>query len=339
MADFTWVDDIISGKYAHSYSDTIDFMDDFSTTISVKFKYTPKHYITADTVDTADIEKGKVVIGIMTDLDQYIPITPINSVEIRAPYNKYGVKYGYNTLNEDRLISTSNNIDSVRYDDVHNRRIEHKMYEVFTEIVHRVIKHGHSDELEALLQDKQITWYKKLDNVKSNIHEWVDQYINFVTDDDEINALRMKKNVEISACIDCLTNKTGLCKDSPTVGSVCTFDIPKINLIDQNIDNSEEYYTRVSDDIIRNRRVGAFIGTQSSNTYSHIELVVNDDELLMSKDAMTKYFAALKSRPQREQFNNTYKTGISDNIKDDKRMDLAEFRIRTVRVPIGSVIL
>ena len=339
LADFIWIDDIIKGNYEHSYSDTIDFIGDFSKTIPVKFKYTPKHYVTEDTEDTDDTKGHKLVIGIMTELDQYIPITPIDSGEIHDPYDKYVVKYGYNILKEDRLVSTSSDIDSVRYDDVHNRRIEHKMYEVFSEIVHRVISQGHRDELDLLLMDKQATWYKKLDTVKSKIREWVGQYIIFVTDDDEINTIKRKKNVEISACIDCLTNKTGLCKDAPTLGAVCTFSIPKINLIDQNIDNSGEYYTRVSDDIIRNRRVGAFIGSRASNTYSHIELVVNDDELLLSRDAMNKYFADLKLNPLKEQFNNTYKTGTSDNIKDDKRMDLNEFKIITVLVPIGKVVL
>ena len=332
LVDFTWIDEVINGKYAHSYSKTIDFMEVFSMSISSKFKYIPKHYV---------IEKNKeskeMVTGIMTELYQYIPIIPIDSSEIMDPY-KYEIKHGSNTLKDDMIISTSNDIDDVRYSDVHNRRIEYKMYEVFSEIVHRVIKQGHKKELDGILLDKA-TWYKKLDNLKSHINRWVEQYVEFTSDYDEIKKIKEKKNIGISACIDCLTNKTGLCRDASKEASntVCIFTIPKINLIDPNIDNSTEYYTRVSDDIIRNKRVGAFMGIQSSNTYSPIELVVNDDELLFSKDAMTKYFVDLKLRPQRIQFNNTYKTGLSDNIKDEKRIDLNEFRIRTVRNSIGLV--
>ena len=85
------------------------------------------------------------------------------------------------------------------------------------------------------------------------------------------------------------------------------------------------------------------MGIQSSNTYSNIELNVNDDELLFSKEAMNKYFMDLKLRPLRIQFNNTYKTGIpsDNNQSNDKRIDLNEFRPekRTINVPIGRVIL
>ena len=335
LVDFTLIYDVMNiNKYAHSYSETIDFMENFSKSVSVELKYTPKHYVKE--------ENTQMVIGIMTELDQYIPIIPFDSIKTKllSPYI-YDIKEGYNILDVDRTISTSNDIDDNRFNDVRNRRIEHKTYDVFSEIVHRVIKQGHKPELDELLSDK-VTWYTKLDDVKREIKKWTKQYVKFITDDAELKKIIEKKNVEILACLDCLTNNTGLCKDKAS-RTVCRFNIPKINLIDPNIDNSDEYYTRVSDDIIRNRRVGAFMGIQSSNTYSNIELNVNDDELLFSKEAMNKYFMDLKLRPLRIQFNNTYKTGIpsDNNQSNDKRIDLNEFRPekRTINVPIGRVIL
>ena len=339
LVHFTLIYDVINNKYAHSYSETIDFMENFSKSVSVEFKYTPKHYVIE--------ESTKMVIGIMTELDQYIPIIPFDSIKTKllSPYN-YDMKEGYNILKVDRTISTSNDIDDDRFNDIRNRRIEHKMYDVFSEIVHRVIKQGHKPELDKLLSDK-VTWYTKLDNVKTEIKKWTQQSVNFITDDAELKIILEKKNVEILACLDCLTNNTGLCQYNSSKDdasrNVCIFNIPKINLIDPKIDNSDEYYTRVSDDIIRNRRVGAFMGIQSSNTYSNIELNINDDELLFSKEAMNKYFMDLKLRPQRIKFNNTYKTGIpsDNNQSNDKRIDLNEFRPekRTINVPIGRVIL
>ena len=335
---FTFIYDVIDNKYSHNYQETIDFMTDFSKSVS-EFNYTPKHYV----ID----EKTQMVTGIMTMLDQYIPITAFDKSTKIDKHYIYEMKEGYNILEVDRTISTSNKIDDGRFNDIRNRRIEYKMYDVFSEIVHRVIKQSHKPELDKLLLDK-VMWYTKLDNVKSEIKKWVKQYIKFVPDGAKLKKILESKNVEISACLDCLTNKTGLCQYNKTKDyaprTVCIFNIPKINLIDPKIDNSDEYYTRVSDDIIRNRRIGSFMGIQSSNTYSNIELKVNEDELLFSKEAMNKYFMDLKLRPSLMQFNNTYKTGIPSDTKqssDDKRIDLNEFRPnnRTILVPIGRVIL
>ena len=337
IVTFTWIDDVINNKYAHSYSETIDFMEMFSK--SVNFEYIPNHYVIQE-----NKEKVELVVGIMTDLNQYIPIIPIGITSILDPYKKETI-YGYNLLEVDKTVSTSYQIDDVRFNDIRNRRIEYKMYDVFSEIIHRVIKQGVKYKLDELLA-KQDTWYNKLINIKSFIKGLIEPtYVRFTTDDTELKTI-MEKNVEISACLDCLTNKTGLCKMSSKAmrgKTICQFIIPAKNLINRDIDNTDEYYTRVSDDIIRNRRVGVFMGIQSSTKYSNIELTVNDDELLFSKSVMIKYFIDLKLKQYRMPLNNTYKTGISTDINqdsEDKRiMDLNDFRIRTTRYSIGRVVL
>ena len=100
---------------------------------------------------------------------------------------------------------------------------------------------------------------------------------------------------EISACLGrkSMHNKTLCVKNDDKYRQ--TF--PSKNLVNDTIDNSENYYIRLSDEIIRNSRINVLFNDSSKlHIYTKINITENiDDDILLYKSELEDYFRKNKS--------------------------------------------
>jgi hypothetical protein len=233
------------------------------------------------------IEDG-LIVGILTETNQFVQINkPIENVENDGliPINNMN----YTVI--DNIIMNTNKVDTERTETVKKIRLESQFYDVFRSIVRNslndYINRGIRRNVLELIDNKTLIYKEKLRTTIQILENLIKYKVMFSEIDEKI---LMDLN-NISACsVDC-NESSGKTYCLVNDNGECQFIIPKNNLVSGQ-DNMKIYFARVSDELLRYKRVQLFmLNPKSYLNIGNNEYKINSDEFLLLQSLLTpEYF-------------------------------------------------
>ena len=257
------------------------------------------------------IEEG-IIIGILTETNQLIPITnpiPVTEKKTNIP-NLKDTDYIINNVNDvnvnnkqisnvkniltdiEIMTSLPNNIDTERTEYVKKIKMETNFYNVFRNTI-RIILNDYEniktkEKIINIINNKQIIYPNKLKYVMPLLIEIVGDLIEFIGDEKYYKAIS-----EISTCI--INNKTECEKKSRlcsiTDNGKCNIILPEKNLLTHKL-NQYIYFGKLTDELIRFNKIQSFMfQPQTYLSLNQINYNLNNDEILIIQSLLTQdYF-------------------------------------------------
>lgn len=232
------------------------------------------------------IEDG-LIVGILTETNQFIEINPpsenIHEDSLRE-------MNGTNTLFADKAIYSGQE-DFQRTNMIKRISLESQFYSVFRSFVRILLNDYENREIKnkimEYIENPRYSTQFRLKKVEKWIRDLCSAFVEFYEYSDEtLNSLH-----EISNCQD----------ESDSVKKYClTRDGQRILLIPKNhlisgANNEVVYYARISDEILRYKRIQSFLlQPKMVLNISHMDYKINENEMIMLQSLLTKdYFANL----------------------------------------------
>jgi hypothetical protein len=233
------------------------------------------------------IEDG-LVVGILTETNQFIQINnPVENVENDGLIEINNTNY---TL-VDNIITNTNKVDVERVETIKKIRLESQFYDVFRSIVRNLLNdymnRGIRKNVLELIENKRLLYKEKLRNMENILENLTMHKIAFAEIDEKI---LMDLN-NISACsVDC-NESSGKAYCLTTEMNECKFIVPTNNLV-SGVENMKLYFGRISDELLRYKRVQLFmLNPKSYLNIGNNEYKINSDEFLLLQSLLNpEYF-------------------------------------------------
>jgi len=279
------------------FFDYSDMWNDYDTTIKLLLKVNeitngnmnciPKQKV----VEYDKISDKYMVIGIITDTNQFIKINP--SIELNNVIGD-GLELinGSDYIEADKHITTRQPQDEERVKTMRNVDLESQFYSVFRTTIRTLLSQyenrKHKLDIISILNSQVYSYKEKLEKI-AIILKTISKD-SFLFQDIEKERIQLLK--EISNCyINCRDKP--YCVSNPD-GS-CVIKIPKLNLVIGS-DNEKTYYIRLSDELIRFGRIRSFmLEPKFYLNLTNTEYKIMDSEILLLESSMKpEYFADLE---------------------------------------------
>ena len=233
------------------------------------------------------IEDG-LIVGIITETNQFImldePSENIYDDQLKT-------LKGENYILADKEITTNKFEDLDRVNTIRKISLETQFYEVFRYITKILLNEFENNKIkqtiQELIENPKKLYSTKLKAVEKLIHNLCDHYVKFV-EYDEMTLMSMS---ELSDCRNDADNKKYCLVENGNRKLL----IPKYHLL-SGVLNSKLYFERLSDEILRYKRIQSFMMDPKSylniinNHYS-----LNKQEMILIDSLInTEYFARLK---------------------------------------------
>jgi hypothetical protein len=247
------------------------------------------------------IMEDKLIVGIMTETNQFIQIDPPAEDVFTDRLNKVE-HYDYPIKNKesvDKTLATKPNPDQDRVKTIHNITIESQFYNVFRSVIRMELNEfenrGLRKSIQTILENNEILYHAKLLKVDKLLRQLTMDSVTFqVFDQNTVDSFR-----EITLCNE---DQDGKCAADPSKRYCLTEDgdkgcrtiFPKTHLV-SGVDNEKVYFGRIADELIRYRRIRLFMF--QTKTYLNItstEYHIDDKELFLLESLLTReYFKDL----------------------------------------------
>ena len=263
------------------------------------------------------VVENERVIGFMTETNQFMPISDPVPFKDDGDNLKH-VELG-NSVNIDMsLIPQMNRSgfvfkrDVERINDVEKIRLETNFYNAFRNII-RIQLNGFENmevrnSIEALIYNR-----RRADGQKNNIQQQYNAYIKKLAEMKkmlialgrrhiqfaEMDPSVLKTIYEQKSALSCVTERGSSCKKlaycfSIDDAAVCGLYIPKRNLVDDS-DNENNYYIRLADELLRYRRIRAYmLHPNKYLTFDSISYNLKDNEMLLLDADVPNYISENK---------------------------------------------
>ena len=303
-----------SNEILQSYHNAIDFL-------AYVYK-TSKHAIPCNPY--MKVVNDKVVVGIITITNQFVPVTPNERLGIPDDDLKI-LENGIQYLDADKTIITSNKIDTERVQQIKLIQLENNFYSAFRNSVRIMLgKHAHMKvrkELLNIIQNQKLLYFDKLEQINRIIRSLMNSHVMFVEYDKDA----LLDLPEIGLCINSSSEKCvkePFCMTSTDHG-VCKLVIPRknllvqmehpspsANLIRRSEDNEAIYYGKISDEMLRYGKMrsyllnpNTFLSFDDTKYNIHNDEIILMNTLLMADDG---YFDNIEERiTSKYAINNT----------------------------------
>lgn len=302
-----------SGKLeeiAIDYIDNVEWLD-YSSTVDMLKSISSKSNKQILSLPVAKLEEDGLIVGVITETNQFLSISEpqqnLESDELKT-IQSYSYQDYYLI---DKKLNISDEIDKDRHQITRNIKLETKFYLQFRhklkdEIMNPMNKDT-IDKLEIICKSNDYTYQIKLMKVKKIIQELLSYIVRFVDFNDDVLDILYKKNTMDP------NNEHGICLHSNNM--LC---IPINNLITDE-ENEETYFVRLSDEIIRNKRIQSYMFNPFYMKIINIDYSISNDEMLILNSNLTDEFFNLKNNEIDSKYitNIPYDSAISINNKDN----------------------
>ena len=257
------------------------------------------------------------VVGFMTETNQFMPISepvPLKDDDDELKHIELG-----NSVNIDASIlpqiSRSGFVfkkDEERINDVEKIRLETNFYNAFRNIIRihlnrfemmetrnaiEILFHSRSrisDEDRFNIDKQYQSYLKKLEQMKKLLQNLGQRSIQFV----DMSPSVLKNIYEEKSTLSCVTKRGASCKKYAYCFSIdteeCGLYIPKRNLVDSS-DNEINYYVRLADEMLRYRRIRAFMLYPNKYlTFDSISYNLKENEMLLLDADLASYISENK---------------------------------------------
>jgi hypothetical protein len=171
-------------------------------------------------------------------------------------------------------------------------------------LIYKTAKSSAKGKMTRDIKQQHAIYVKKLNEMKALLVRLAKNHVQF----SEINPAVLKDIYEQNTALSCITGKSSgssTCKKLAYCFSVekkdsnvsdvsndsdeCGLYIPKRNLVD-NADNEHKYYTRLADELLRYRRIRAFmLHPNKYLTFDDIHYNLKDNEMLLFEPDVKEY--------------------------------------------------
>jgi hypothetical protein len=253
----------------NNYSTTIKELNQLYVKTQGKIKCSPK-------VKIIDDEK---VIGILTETEQYIKISPpVDNIPDQLEEIE-GVDY----IEADKIIIGSVAPNNKRVRIIRNIHMESRFYRIFRAMVRELLSQYENRfyklQIRDMLENLAYSYSQKMKKIEEIIRKIVGDSIVFKRMND--NTVEYLENeghfIDYIRCKKCETRN--ICK----VGEDghCHLYLPSQNLV-MGMSNDELYYARLSDELLRFHRIRLFmLEPMYYLNLTNIDYKINDDEILL----------------------------------------------------------
>jgi hypothetical protein len=279
------------------FFDYSDMWNDYDTTKKLllkvneitesKINCVPKQKV----VEYDSLTNKYMVIGIITDTNQFIKINP--SIELNNVIDDgLDLINGSDYIEADKHITTRQPQDEERVKTMRNVDLESQFYSVFRTTIRTLLSQyenrKHKLDIISILNSQVYSYKEKLEKIATILKTISkDSFLFQDIEKERIQLLKEITNCYIN-CRDkayCVSNADGS----------CVIKIPKLNLI-MGSDNEKTYYIRLSDELIRFGRIRSFmLEPKFYLNLTNMEYKIMDSEILLLDSSMKpEYFAELK---------------------------------------------
>lgn len=266
----------------NNYRNTIDILKKINTITNGKINLL---YSTNNSNPAKKIVKDGYIIGLLTSTNQFIRI--IEPEEISEHIDDIEMDIGNDYIKGDINIAYEEE-DKERINATKNILLESKFYSVFRTTIRILLmktnnKINKNKIIDIIKNYDSKNYNKDLNSIYSILQDIGNDYILF----DEID---IEKEEEINTCLRNCNSKNCKIKEGN-----CMLVIPKINLNNDLIVNKMFYYMKLSDELLRFKRIQAFV--LEPNKYlniTNLKYILNDNEILLIDSFMkSEYFNEL----------------------------------------------
>jgi len=309
-------------KYEHT--------KDFSSFISKKSKGQIPCALKCKVVDNAHVIGFMTETNQFTPLRKSVPLNSVKDDGLKVVELGNSINADMSILPQLKRTGFVFKQDAERTDDVEKIRLETNFYNAFRNIVRiqlnsfefmelrnaiesLIYKTGKTSLKGKMIRDikqQHAIYVKKLNEMKALLVRLAKNHVQF----SEINPAVLKDIYEQNTALSCLSDgssrrssgsstckklaycfsveKKGLdsnVSDVSNVSDECGLYIPKRNLVDDS-DNEHKYYTRLADELLRYRRIRAFmLHPNKYLTFDDINYNLKDDEMLLFEPDLKEY--------------------------------------------------
>ena len=278
---------IINGNIVIDHIDAYqDHIKDFETTIQ---RYTDINKLGIELRQI--LSSNNEIYGFLTNTLQFVRINPtINISKIKEEHSEWIDKIvnigEYYTA--EKISTITQEYDESKHKLIQNVRLETTYYNVFRSILRNIISNkGSSNKRDVIEEIIELIGIKNQENnykissddkdkIKNKLKELMQDRIYFETD--MMIYKRPKRYTDITSCI--TKSNGGHCNNNKLI-------IPDINLNNNNIKNSEFYYDKIIDELVRFPQVQKYM--LEPNRYLNITtdaIKINKNEIIMLETTM-----------------------------------------------------
>ena len=284
----------INETYSYNFMIDNSLWKNFFQTIEFLLQLKNKSHNEIPCSPAFKIVEEEHVVGILTETNQFIPISPpialseVGENNIPILKNDNYVEKGDNgiVVLADNIISTSKEVDEERIQYIKKIKLETNFYNVFRNTIRILLNDYENSELrekiESELTKPYIIYSEKIKIITELLYSLVGNKIEFSGDKDYY-----KKIGEVSTCI---VEEKDTCNKNLCVFSnsnVCTLILPERNLI-TNKNNKERYYGKTADELIRYSRIQNFMFKPHAYlSLNNIGYNLKENEILMIQSLLT----------------------------------------------------
>ena len=259
------------------------------------------------------IMEDKLIVGILTNGNQFVKLV---KPEVDTYNDDLKIQNEKDYILADILIQDNGEEkNDNRLDMIRNIELEESFYKMFRNILRKNISSREfkkdKQDIIDILEDKSILYMEKLENIGQIIRDIMDTRVIF--SEMSKSTLRNIKNL-----VNC-NEKSDDCKDLEycmlSEGRNCMQIIPIKNLIN-GLDNRELYFAKISDELIRYKKLKDFIlDSDKYLSLSKVEYNINENEIIIIQSLLnSSFFNNLKPV-----LNNNYVKYVTyDSVNPDK---------------------
>jgi len=292
-----------------TYTETVHFLTTISNISGRRIPCRPKFRV---------IQMSKIVVGILTESNQFVQLSSSLNLEEATAGNLKDMftDSEYVEITDDHMGSiektlfTSDTQDAERENYISRIKSEDNFYITFKNTV-RILLNNYENqklkkELHAILSDGGLIYQDKLVKIEKMIRQMVGKKVQFTGNDSYYKLIKT-----VSACIgkdneECSSNLCGF-----TDGN-CNLIVPKNNLISPQKKNENIYFKRLTDELIRNDHVRAYLfRRQTTEGLGSLTYMINENEVILTESTIHSYMTNLKSiEPNRPANFNSFDEAI-----------------------------
>ena len=228
------------------------------------------------------VDDGKIV-GILTITNQFVPTHP-ETLEDTLHDRLIPYHIGTEFIKSNKKVWLSKRQDAKRLKDVQLIKLETNFYNTFRNMVRILLNQykfqNKRVEIEKNLENIQLSYWKKLETIASDLKELMDPFVEFA----DYNSLKRDLGA-ISNITTCLNLDDKTCNNNQfclaEAEGNCKLLIPAKHLLSDD-DNEKIYYGRMADELIRYGQIRSFIfEPQKFISFQEIGYDLKKDELLL----------------------------------------------------------
>ena len=274
-----------------SYSETVDFLTEVSNKSNRRIPCRPEFRV---------IQMSKIVVGILTESKQFIQISLSLNMEEATTGNLKDMftDSEYVEISDNKVGSTEKSLfitdtkDLERENYISRVKSEDNFYITFKNTV-RILLNNYENqklkkEIHTILSQNDVIYQDKLIKVEKIIRQLVGKKVQFTGNDSYYKLIKT-----VSACIGndkegCSSNLCGF-----TDGD-CNLIVPRNNLISPQKKNENIYFRRLTDELIRNSRIRAYLfRKQTAEGLGSLTYIINEDEVILTESTIHSYMTSL----------------------------------------------